>query len=74
MSLEHSPARQGGRCAFTISEFCEEHRISRSKLYQLWGAGAGPRVMCVDSKKLISIEAAAEWRRACEAKSASEAA
>ena len=51
------------RAAFTITEFCEAHRISRSKLYQLWAAGTGPRVMKVGVKVLISIEAAAEWRR-----------
>jgi len=51
------------RAAFTITEFCEAHRISRSKLCQLWAAGTGPRVMKVGVKVLISIEAAAEWRR-----------
>ena len=77
MSL-HSPGRQTGRrikasgvegvgaqdrAAFTIAEFCEAHRISRSKLYQLWAAGIGPRLMKVGVKVLISIEAAADWRR-----------
>ena len=77
MSL-HSPGRQTGRrikasgvdgggardrAAFTIAEFCGAHRISRSKLYHLWAAGTGPRVMKVGVKVLISIEAAAEWRR-----------
>jgi hypothetical protein len=52
MSL-NSPGRQTGhriksgvegvgaqdRAAFTIAEFCEAHRISRSKLYELWDAG-----------------------------------
>ena len=52
-----------GRAAFTITEFCEAHRISRSKLYQLWAAGIGPRFMKVGVKVLISVEAAADWRR-----------
>jgi hypothetical protein len=80
MSL-HSPGRQTGRrikasgvegvgpqdrAAFTIAEFCEAHRISRSKLYQLWAAGIGPRFMKVGVKVLISIEAAADWRRQSE--------
>ena len=75
MSLEHSPARvtHGGvktsRAAFTVSEFCDAHRISRSKLYQMWAAGAGPRFMRVGAKKIISVDAAADFRRALEAAS-----
>jgi len=52
--------------AYTIAEFCDSHRISRSKLYELWDVGKGPRVMCVGTKKLISMEAAADWRRDLE--------
>jgi hypothetical protein len=83
-----SPARQTGRrikasgveaveaqdrAAFTIAEFCQAHRISRSKLYQLWAAGIGPRFMKVGVKVLVSIEAAADWRRERE-QAAAEAA
>jgi hypothetical protein len=64
MSLEHSPARDGARCAFTIAEFCEMHRISRSWLYGEWRAGRGPKVKQVGVKKIITVEAAAEWRAA----------
>jgi predicted DNA-binding transcriptional regulator AlpA len=76
MSREHSPSRQGGPTpvAFTIAEFCETHRLSRSKLYQMWNAGTGPRKMQIGSKILISVEAAADWRREREAASAAEAA
>jgi hypothetical protein len=63
MSLEHSPARAGVQCAFTITEFCEAHRISRSWLYGEWRAGRGPEVKHVGSKKIITVEAAAEWRK-----------
>jgi hypothetical protein len=66
MSLEHSPARQG-RAAFTINEFCETHRISRSMLYLMWGEGTGPRFMRAGRKRLISMEAARDWRREREA-------
>ena len=44
---EHSPADIVGcvpdarRAAYTIAEFCAAHRISRSKLYELWAAGVG---------------------------------
>jgi hypothetical protein len=72
MSLEHDPRRARdchlpSYAAYTIAEFCTAHRISRSKLYQLWAAGAGPRMMKVGRKVLITNEAAAEWRRAREA-------
>jgi hypothetical protein len=65
VSLEHSPARQGGAtpAAYTIAEFCAAHRISRSQLYELWHAGKGPRVKRVGARVLITIEAAADWRR-----------
>jgi hypothetical protein len=69
MSLEHLLARRD-RAAFTIAEFCEAHRISRSALYKMWAAGTGPRIMRAGSKVLISIEAADDWRRAREAEAA----
>jgi hypothetical protein len=67
MSIEHSPARQTGRAAYTISEFCEAHRISRSQLYKLWANGIGPRRIMIGSKNLISIQAASDWVRDREA-------
>jgi hypothetical protein len=66
MSLEHSPGRAGA-AAFTVNEFCAAHRISRSKLYLMWGEGIGPRYFNVGTKRLITTEAAADWRRAREA-------
>jgi hypothetical protein len=51
------------RAAFTVSEFCAAHRISRTKLYELWAAGTGPRFFCIGVKKIITAEAAADWRR-----------
>jgi predicted DNA-binding transcriptional regulator AlpA len=64
MSLEHSPAREGAHYAFTISEFCETHRVSRSWLYSEWKAGRGPKVKKIGAKNIITAEAAAEWRNA----------
>ena len=52
------------RCGFTVNEFCSSHRISRTVLYDLWKAGRGPRRMATGT---ISVEAAADWRRAQEA-------
>jgi hypothetical protein len=53
-------------CAFTIAEFCEAHRISRSKLYQLVKAGMGPRLMKIGTRRIVSSEAAEAWRRYLE--------
>jgi hypothetical protein len=70
---EHSPTdivggvRDARRAAYTVSEFCDAHRISRSKLYQLWSADLGPRFIQIGTKKIITTEAAANWRRAGEA-------
>ena len=67
MSLEPSPARQAKRAAYTIAEFCEAYRISRSMLYKLFAEGTGPRLIKIGTKNLISAEAAADWRREREA-------
>jgi hypothetical protein len=59
MSLEHALQRQ---LAFTIAEFCRAHRVSRSWLYAEWRAGRGPRFKRIGRKKIITDEAAADWR------------
>ena len=69
MSLEHSPARD--RAAYTISEFCDAHRISRGTLYNMWSKGGGPRWMNVRARRIITIEAAADWRAESEARAQS---
>jgi hypothetical protein len=56
--------------AFTVAEFCEAHRISRSWLYAEWKAGRGPRFMRAGTKKIITMEAAADWRCEREAEAA----
>ena len=68
MSPEHSPARD--RAAYTIPEFCEAHRISRGSYYNLKAAGKGPAEISVGSRKIITQEAAAEWRRKMQAEAA----
>jgi hypothetical protein len=52
--------------AFAIDEFCKRNSISRSYLYILWGRGEGPRFMLVGGRRLISREAASDWRRTRE--------
>jgi hypothetical protein len=62
MTLRNTSPQQT-RCVFTVAEFCEAHRICRAHLYDLWREGTGPRFMLAGTKKLISFEAAADWRR-----------
>jgi hypothetical protein len=52
--------------ALSIEQFCNSHGISLDLYYKLQRQGLGPRTMKVGSRTLISIEAAAEWRRARE--------
>ena len=54
------------RAVYTIKEFCEAHRLSEAMYFKLRNAGLGPREMRAMRKVTISIEAAEDWRRACE--------
>jgi hypothetical protein len=56
------------RLALSIREFCTSHNLSEAFYYKLKRQGEGPREMKVGARTLISVEAAAEWRRAREAK------
>jgi predicted DNA-binding transcriptional regulator AlpA len=49
--------------AMTVKEFCRDHSIGRSSFYELMRDGKGPRSFTVGRKRLIPVEAAAEWRR-----------
>ena len=52
------------RAAYTISEFCDAHRISRAQYYKLKKLGQGPdEARASDRTVLITIEAAARWRK-----------
>lgn len=51
---------------FTVTQFCEVHHISRSMYYKLQKQGQGPRLMKVGRRRLISAEAAADWRQQME--------
>lgn len=55
--------RKQAPVVYTIEEFCELHRISRSLYFKLRKKGEGPRLMQVGKRVLISYEAAADWRR-----------
>lgn len=52
--------------AQSVTDFCHANGISRSLFYKLQRAGAGPRLMKVGRRTLISAEAAADWRKAVE--------
>lgn len=56
------------RAAFTVREFCEAHRISPAKYYEMKREGWGPAEMSVGRRRLISYEAASVWRREREIK------
>jgi hypothetical protein len=58
------------RQCYTVPEFCEAHRISRSHFYDLQRRGVGPTSFLVGRVRLISIEAAAIWRRRMESATA----
>jgi hypothetical protein len=55
---------------FTVGEFCDAHRICRTRLYAFWNQGRGPRYFLNGARRLISAEAAAEWRRQMEIEAA----
>ncbi len=48
---------------YTIPAFCQRNNISQSFYHKLQVDGLGPRVMKVGGRTLISVEAAAYWRR-----------
>lgn len=48
--------------AMSVSDFCRTHGISRAFFYLLQKKGQAPKTMVVGRRRLISLEAAAEWR------------
>jgi hypothetical protein len=55
--------RTAPRLGYSINEFCEAYRICRASFYNYQRAGVGPRIMRVGSRRIISVEAAEDWRR-----------
>jgi hypothetical protein len=66
----HRARAPPGVLAFTVEEFCKQHSLGISTYYRLQEKGEGPETMKVGGKRLISIEAAARWRRDREAATA----
>ena len=66
-----TPPRGPPVAAYSIPEFCYCHGISQAQYFAMKNRGEGPVEMHVGRRRLISIEAAAEWRRAREAQAVS---
>jgi hypothetical protein len=49
--------------AYSIRQFCEAHNISIDTYFRMQRAASGPVKMKVGGRTLISVEAAAAWRR-----------
>jgi len=52
--------------AYLIAEFCRAHRVSRAFFYVLLKRGDAPKVMKVGKRRLVSDEAAKDWRQRME--------
>jgi hypothetical protein len=55
------------RACYSIREFCTAHGISDHMFFKLQRQKLAPRTMRVRARTLVSVEAAEEWRRQCEA-------
>lgn len=58
------------RNAYSVREFCQLYGISRGQLYKLWKAGAGPISFLIGNKRMISVEAVANWQARLELENA----
>jgi len=61
-----SQLKSGDDGNYTVAQFCKAHHISRSMFYKLLQQGLGPRLMAVGRRRMISFEAAADWRQQME--------
>ena len=56
--------------AYTPNEFALASRFGRTKLFELFKNGEGPKSFRVGRRVLITVEAAQEWVRALEQQNA----
>lgn len=61
-----TPARRDDPAAYRVSEFCSAFGICPATLYKAIRDGYGPATFKVGRRRLISREAAEEWRRRLE--------
>ena len=60
--IKQHPTIASTKRALTLTEFCENYRVSRREVYNLWGRGAGPRFKRVGKRKIIIlVDDAEEW-------------
>jgi predicted DNA-binding transcriptional regulator AlpA len=52
--------------AMSVEQFCQSHGICRATFYALLKEGKAPKTIMAKNRRLISMEAAAEWRRNME--------
>lgn len=69
-STRQRPPSHGPPLALSIAEFCRAHSISERMYFKLRAQGLGPVEMAVGTRRLISLEAAEQWRREREASAA----
>ena len=50
----------------TIKEYCQREKISRTLLYREWAQGRGPRSYHRGTHRLITVQAADEYRQKLE--------
>jgi len=53
--------------AYSVRKFAKRHDLSPGFVYAEWRAGRGPRYMQVGDRRIISREAASDYRRELEA-------
>jgi hypothetical protein len=53
--------------SYTVDEFAEAERMSRSMLYKLWGQGKGPCFYMLGTVRRITHDARIEWQQARQA-------
>ena len=56
-----APPYRGG--AYSVSEFCEAHRLSVPMFYKLQKRGEAPDITKIGARTIITYEAAKRWRR-----------
>jgi len=55
--------------AHSIKTFCEAHDISRNLFYTLKKQGLAPKMIALGKRRLITEEAATEWRQTMQSQS-----
>jgi len=60
--------------ALTVEQFCKAHGFGRNRFFALQRDGLAPRTFKVGVRVMISQEAAADWRRMMEQRTAEQGA